>query len=108
MGIFSDIVALAKAGYTPAQVKELMEIDNAPRSEEAAEITAKEPEQPEQPKEPETDEKETNASSQIAEMQKQIESLKEQLKTAQKNNTKKDLAGSKPEKTLDDIVRSFM
>lgn len=108
MGIFADIVALAKAGYTPAQVKELMEIDRAPISEEAAEIPAKEPEQPEQPKEPETDEKETEATSQIAEMQKQINTLKEQLKTAQKNNTKKDLAGNKPEKTLDDIVRNFM
>ena len=108
MGIFADIVALAKAGYTPAQVKELMEIDKAPISEEAAEIQAKEPEQPEQQKEPETDEQEQDATSQIAEMQKQIESLKDQLKTAQKNNTKKDLADTKPKNTLDDIVRNFM
>lgn len=108
MGIFADIVALAKAGYTPAQVKELMEIDNAPRSEEAAETSAKEPEQPEQQKEPETDEQEQDATSQIAAMQKEIDTLKEQLKTAQKNNTKKDLADTKPKNTLDDIVRNFM
>lgn len=56
--IFSDLVALAKAGYSPKQVKELLEmVETSPKVKETSVDEAKklEKEQPkEQPKEEES------------------------------------------------------
>jgi DNA-binding transcriptional MerR regulator len=56
--IFSDLVALAKAGYSPKQVKELLEmVETSPKVKETSIDEAKklEKEQPkEQPKEEES------------------------------------------------------
>ena len=55
MGIkFSDIIALAKSGYTVSDVKELMQISETPSNDETeapqdnTEPAAQEPEEPEQ------------------------------------------------------------
>ena len=50
--IFSDLVALAKAGYSPKQVKELLEmVETSPKVKEASvEEVKKAEEQKEQPK----------------------------------------------------------
>lgn len=116
MALFGDIVALAKAGFTPAAVKELMAMDKQQTpAEEPAEILPKEGVQPEEEKAPEEPEKEEAKpelkDNKTEELQKQIDDLKKQLKEAQKNNTKKNLSNEVPASktnTIDEIVRSFM
>ena len=116
MALFGDIVALARAGFTPATVKELMAMDKQQTSaEEPAEILPKEEEQPEEVKAPEESEKKEAApelkDNTTEELQKQIDDLKKQLKEAQKNNTKKNLSNevsASKTNTIDEIVRSFM
>lgn len=90
---FNDILALAKQGYKPADIKELLALntdqtDSIPEeehlpSEEAPEIPAKETEQPEEKKEdaqPEPDYKALYEKSQ------------KELKAIQKSNTSKDVS----------------
>ena len=115
MALFGDIVALAKAGFTPAAVKELMAMDKQTPAEDPPEISPKEEEQPEEEKAPEEPEKEEAKpelkDNKTEELQKQIDDLKKQLKEAQKNNTKKNLSNevsASKTNTVDEIVRSFM
>lgn len=116
MSIFGDIVALAKAGYTPAEVKELMALDKQTPAEEPAEILPKEEVQPEEVKAPEDPEKEEVKpelkDNKTAELQKQVDELKKQLAEAQKKNTKLNLQSDDKVKTeqekLEEIARSFM
>ena len=115
MALFGDIVALAKAGFTPAAVKELMAMDKQQNpAEEPAEILPKEevhPEEAKAPEEPEKEDAKPELKDKTEELQKQIDDLKRQLKEAQKNNTKKNLSNEVPASktnTIDEIVRSFM
>ena len=114
MALFGDIVALAKAGFTPAAVKELMAMDKQTPAEDPPEISPKEEEQPEEvkaPEEPEMKEATPELKDTTEELQKQIDDLKKQLKEAQKNNTKKNLSNevsASKTNTIDEIVRSFM
>lgn len=125
MSLFSDIVALAKAGYTPAEVKELMQmnIDNieaqkptcsstetdAPADQEASARPSETPDtsaagasESDKTPEPQPDPL-TEA------LKAENEKLKADLMAAQKANTGRDLStkGSSDD-TLTDIVRSFM
>lgn len=120
MSFFSDIVALAKAGYTPDQVNKLLqeakEMDSPIppyTNPEPAGAAEKDPEP--QPSEPENippaapagDGK--SAEDEIKKLQDQINKLQSDLTAAQKANTGRDLSGrSDKDKALDDIVRSFM
>ena len=90
---FEDLVAFAKAGYKPADVKELLEMQ--------IESNQPEPEpEPIQEPEPEPDYK------------KLYEESLAKLKEAQKANVLKDVSSSDDNKSDDDIVkdlfRSFM
>lgn len=116
MAIFADIVALARAGFTPKEVKELMAMDKQTSAEEPAENPEEAPEQPEQENAPEEDPAETEAETEpedrTAELQKQIDDLKKQLAAAQKKNAKQNLQGQDPVKTeqekLEEIARGFL
>ena len=119
MSIFGDIVALAKAGFTPAEVKELMAMDKQnPEPEKQAENSEKDPKQPEPAKAPEKapgekadpEQEDKKPADDIAAMKKTIEDLQKQLQAAQKNNTQKDNSKDLPDpaKTIEDVVRSFM
>lgn len=115
-----DLIALARAGYTPAQVKELMQLgqDAEPAKPEGApEIPPKEEAQPEvQNGGPAEAPDSADNKEAVAELQRQLEDLrknldkaKSDLAAAQKANTTKDMTGQKPaEDSLEDIVRSFM
>ena len=113
---FKDIVEFAKAGWKPAEVKEIMEAASKleAKEEEPAENIPKEELQPEQEnsqKGTSEQPKEDNASDdKVAELQKQIDDLNAKLKAAQENNTKKNLQGTvqKDQEKLEDIARSFM
>lgn len=114
--IFTDIIALAKAGYSPADVKDLIA------------LTDKEPEPEDKKEEPEDKDKIIeDLKRQIEENEKalapdpepepedprdkEIEELKQKLAAFQKEEVKKDISG-KEQKTdndiVNDLVRNFM
>ena len=116
----SDIVALAKAGYKPSDVKDLINLASSkeePRQDEEKDQDKKSEqhddgkEQPKEAPKKSTDDspKEANA---IDEYKKEIEDLKSQLQKLQSDNVHKDNKDKDNEKSdediLTDITRSFM
>ncbi len=122
MGKFADLVALAKAGYTPAQVKEILQMDGSKeegKPEEAAAILPKAEEQPDQPKQepapeqPQPSEDNSNAAmdelkQSVQKLTTELEKAKKDLAAAQKLNTSKPAGQKAPDTTIEDIARSFM
>lgn len=122
MSIFSDVVALAKAGYSPAEVKEILKLSEgaeAGKPEGAAAIEPKEATQPEQQKKEPTEAPapaEDNSSKEVEKLKQSVQRLttelektKKDLSAAQKLNTSKDGSGNKePDTSVDDIIRGFM
>lgn len=90
---FNDILALAKQGYKPADIKELLALDTDQQKsipdeeqktvEEVPETTTKEIEQPEEQKTEEKQEPDYKAL---------YEESQKQLKAIQKSNTSKDVS----------------
>lgn len=110
---FEDLVAFAKAGYTPAQVKELLEYEVEEEQQEPKST------EPEPDKEVESDEgesksesePETDVSLEIEKLKKELEETKAALKDAQADNVSKDASKKKTETDEDivnDLFRSFM
>ena len=102
-----DIIALAKQGYKPADIKELVALADTEPKEQPKEEPKEEPK--EQPKE------EPKHSAEVEELKKLILNQTEQLNASQKaleelqkGNTREDLLNSNDkQKTLNDIVRDF-
>lgn len=110
---FKDIVEFAKAGWKPADVKEIIEAASKQEPEpieEPAEITPKEEVQPEQEKKEEPAAEEPSKDDTIKQLQDQIAELNKKLQDVQEANTKKDLQGKvqSEEEKLNEIARSFM
>lgn len=117
-----DLIALAKAGYTPAQVKEILSLQEEPKPEEKepkepAENLSKEKPQPEPANGPKEQEQKANENNEqlhaleekVGLLTTELAKTKEELAIAQKNNLKKDNSKDKPaDNTVDDIVRGFM
>lgn len=114
--IFSDIIALAKAGYSPADVKELLSIDTTPSvssppvNNTPAGGDIKDPPEepkPEQPKQPEPKPEQPEEPS---EDQKRIAELEKALAEAQKLNVNKDLSDKiiSDEDKLKELFKGFM
>ena len=114
---FGDIVALAKQGYKPADIKELLAFDipdeNAPAPVQEPEKVTPEP-TPEQTT-PQLDDNPTPAKATGQQLESEqdkerIAELEKQIKELQSNNQSKDVSGNvqDPQADLDDIVRSFM
>ena len=113
MSVFGDLVALAKAGYTPAQVKEILALQSsdAPAAETPAETEPKESPQPEQEKaEPEKKaEAGEDMQATVADLQQKLAAAEEKLKALQQQNSTKDNSTQKPAgDPIEDIVRGFM
>lgn len=113
---FGDLIALAKAGYKPSEIKELLSLDaESAGVEKPAETVPKEETQPEpekteeKPAEPEA-EKPEDINNDMHELQAEIDRLREQLAKAQKQNTSTDTSGNlkDPQEELNEIVRRFM
>lgn len=114
---FGDLIALAKAGYKPSEIKELLSMDaeSSAGVEKPAETAPKEETQPEpekteeKPAEPEA-EKPEDINNDMHELQAEIDRLRQQLAKAQKENTMTDMSGSlkDPQEELNEIVRRFM
>ena len=118
MGFISDIAALARAGYSPSEIKELMELEKGNKDqkpeevkakEEPAEITPKEDVQPdqvndEQKPEPKEDPK-------LKELQDKITKLEADLAAAQQANVNKPLNPAEEKSAqeyLNELAKSFM
>ena len=116
----SDIIALAKEGYKPSDIKELMSLassnEEKPSIEETTDIQDKKTEQHEDGKErpDEAPQKSTEDSSNVIaidEYKKKIEELEEKVKVLQSENVHKNYEDKdkKPdEEILNDITRAFM
>lgn len=101
---FTDLIALAKQGYTPKDIKELLSIqipegeapkqDPEPVTEPA---TEEEPEKGQEPAEPEM-------NQELEALRKQVSDLQAQLARQGRPEPQK----ADPEKALQDIARKFM
>ena len=112
---FSDLISLAKQGYTPADIKELLALaEDNPKGEKPAETSQKDEQQPEPEKPAEETAQQEDPKPAVednsAELQKQIDELKVQLAAAQKANAQRDLSGEIPDPNqyINDLVREFM
>ena len=115
----ADIVALAKQGYKPSDIKELLSFvsseDGAPKEDKN--IQGEKTEEPETGKEqPEKEQQKPTEEPQkvvaIDEYKKKVEELEKELENLKKENTKKDVSGNASQKSdediLNDITRSYM
>ena len=114
---FGDIVALAKQGYKPADIKELMSMDIPDETTPAPVQTPEKVNPPEPTPEPtptpndtETPAKATGQPVESEEDKARIAELEKQIKDLQSANQSKDVSGNvpDPQKGIDDLVRSFM
>ena len=102
----SDIIELAKKGYKPNDIKELIELANTSTQEEDSPVEKEiEEEVPQEPVEKEDPEEVKDDSK-----DKEILELKQKLAQAQKDNRNKDLSEDKKsdEDLIENLVRSFM
>lgn len=119
--IFSDILALAKAGYSPADVKELLSFDTGsssntppvtPNTPAGGDINKEDPKQEpkEEPKEDPKQEPTEDPKQEPTEEQRKIAELEQALAEAQKFNINKDLSDKiiSDEDKLKDLFRGFM
>ena len=108
---FGDIVALAKQGYKPADIKELMTLD-IPETPEAPETEppVEDPAPPEKSDAPATSAKAPEQPGEDKTKDEEIEALRAKVAELQKTNQTVNQSGNTPDpqKDLDDIVRSFM
>ena len=112
----ADVAALARAGYSVSDVKEILQISKA--QPDAAAGEPEEPEEQQDKREPEKPhpekEEEPGApgkADDIEDLKKQIATLQDQLKQAQKDNINKDQGDKQPptnEDQLAAIMKGFM
>ena len=117
MGLsISDIVALAKAGYRPADVKELITLSEKvsdPKPEEQPAATAPTSEETtesaEPEKAPENVEKDPEPEK-VVDYKELYEKSQKDLKAAQEANRKQDASGeaSDPSEDLKSIIASYL
>ncbi len=114
----SDIVALAKQGYKPSDIKELLEMvsskEEKPTEENKVqeEKTEQHEDGKEQPNEaPKNSTEDSSENANVIDYKKKIAELEEKVKSLQSANVHKDNSESKQESDediLNDITRSFM
>lgn len=115
--LLGDLVTLAKAGFTPATVKELLTLskEDPVKTDEQAEAVPKEETQPE-PEKVAAEETADNSKdiadlkTQLEQTQKLLEEKTKALESLQKENTQKNNEKSAPtaKDQLNDIIRAFM
>lgn len=106
----TDIIALAKQGYKPSDVKELIALSNqteqnaAPIVESPAEEVQAEPIVQNEPVTP-TPEQVPDYKSMYEQMQEQVNALSQKLNDAQQANVHQNVSGE--EETPEDVLRKF-
>lgn len=118
----TDIVALAKQGYKPNDIKELIELTKeAPEGKPEDQEKQPKPDEPEKPSEDkpkEEEKKDGGASPEQLDYKEEVEKLKAQLQETenklsklQKENVRRnaDTGNEKPDaEAFADVMRSFM
>ena len=109
-----DLLTFAKAGYTPADVKEIMAMQTEPEAdtEGPSEDDQKDETQPDKAKEPnaapaEDKKAEPDYKAMFEAQQKQIEELTNNLQKAQAANINKNLADDTPKKSAQELVNDI-
>ena len=102
---FSDILALAKNGYSPKDIKDLLALAD-PEEQEPEPEPQPEPE-PKPKQEPEKQEPEPKQKQEPDDKDAKIIDLEKKIAELQKLNTTKDLSDKKP-KSDDDIFNELM
>lgn len=113
---FDDIIALAKAGYKPNEVKELLAMATEPEPTLEPDQEPTQEHEPEQPKEEKSEEVQTTIDTDYKklyeESQKALDKANESLKKAQAMNNRKDVSNDGNKKSdaeiVNDWARSFM
>ena len=116
MGLLSEIAALAKAGYTVAEVRELISLAADSAKEPAPEQPEEKPEdqtkmpEKEQIPDPLPEESPAQSKDQSEDQSARIAELEKQLAAAQAANRKQDASTHVKNETeqLEDLARSFM
>lgn len=116
MGIkFSDILALAKNGYSPKDIKDLMSL----ATEENTSNEGVQEKKVEEPTEPIVQKEEAEVApakqepeyiNRISELEAKNKELEDQIKEMQKKNTRKQIPEKEDttEQDLDDLFRDYM
>lgn len=111
----TDIIALAKQGYTPADIRELLKLSTEEKTPAASgeASTEKEPEPAAEPETKSTPTEEAEkAEDTTDDKDEKIKELQDQLKKAQDANTRQKRPEDTPQKTdaeiLKDMARRFM
>lgn len=111
----SDVAALARAGYSVSDVKEILQMSKAQPDAAAGEPEEPEEQQDLEPEKPNPEKEEEPGAPEKAEniedLKKQVAALEEKLKQAQKNNVTKDQGDKKPQtndEQLAAIIKGFM
>lgn len=107
-----DIIALAKQGYKPSDIKELISLAAENPDESKGTDSSDEPEQGEPEDEKPEGTAGTDADPDDIDYKKLYEDSQNRIKELQAKNANKDLSGAASEKSeqeiLNDIVRDFM
>lgn len=110
---FTDILELAKKGYTPADIRELMALKTEETQTESVEVSAEvKKEQPEETVAEESavagekPEKEADNESEIIKLKKEIEAL--QMANTRRERPEPEKTGKSDSEILADMARRFM
>lgn len=96
-----DIIALARAGYKPSEVKELMELQQELPKEEPPK---EEPPKEEPPKEDEKDKTISDLQAELADTQSKLADTQSKLDIAQKANQRMDQSGNGSQELSDEDI----
>ena len=104
-----DIIELAKQGYKPADIKELIELSKS--EGEQPKDPKPEDDQTEKPKDPKPEDGAVDYKEKVTQLEGELQKTKELLQKLQTENTKKDASGGN-EKTdaeaFAEAMKSFM
>lgn len=107
---FSDILALAKQGYKPSDIKELMAIptDDKPLTPGEPSDKDKEVDAPKSDDPKPEDKKANPIEDELAALKEELNKTKEALAKAQEANKREPISTPKKGNEIEDIVRKFM
>lgn len=112
----TDIIALAKAGYSPKDIKDLVSLASdvsekiPPEEEHHEEAVIDGSDEQKDAATPEEKEQALDYKQLYEEQNTKIVDLEKKLEEMQKNNTRQNMQGEKPDnqKVINDLARSFM
>lgn len=105
---FSDVLAFAKAGWTPADVKEMMKATTEEQPKDEGSLDAQENVSRETLVDSEQPKEEIQKEQEDIDYKALYEAEQKKVKELQNANIKRDIKGEQDNKTDDDIVADFV